>query len=422
MGKIITDAALQKALREIKLGQKNGVYLTDPGVRGAGRLMAKIRPGLVEWYAQRIVGGQRKLSKLGTWPAMSCAQAREAFGAPPAPVLEPAAKPPEKQAKKPAGPPMATFGDLCSGYVAHLRANGAKSVVMAKTMLEQASDVIGRKRPANAVTPSDIVAVLKPIYDRGAPVMADKMRVWLNAAFRWGMQAEHSYKVATPRKWGLTSNPVAAVPRDQSADRVGQRWLTAKELNDLLHWAMGSPAKSRKAIALIALTGQRVHEITYLRPENWDSKARMLSWKTTKNGLPHTIPVCKQAAAVLDSLRPGPGGWLFPNNSGASRPMPDGSVLGALNKYSARWKMKPFTGRDLRRTWKTLAGEAGLTKVERDLLQNHTEGSDVSSRHYDRYLYMAEKRAAVAKWEAWLLQQTGKRQPKADASQIVDRQ
>ena len=61
---------------------------------------------------------------------------------------------------------------------------------------------------------------------------------------------------------------------------------------------------------------------------------------------------------------------------------------------------KYLTPRELRRTWKTLAGKAGLTKVERDLLQNHA-AHDVNSRHYDRYDYLHEKRAAVAKWSEW---------------------
>jgi hypothetical protein len=44
----------------------------------------------------------------------------------------------------------------------------------------------------------------------------------------------------------------------------------------------------------------------------------------------------------------------------------------------------------LRRTWKTLAGNAGISKEMRDRLQNHSKG-DVSSRHYDRYDYLVER-------------------------------
>ena len=390
MGKMMTDAAVTAALRMVNAGKEPVVFLTDPAPKGAGRLTAKIRPNLVEWYARRTVDGKRSYVKLGQLPTMTLAQAREAFARGPAPAARAA----------PAPLPSATFGDLVDGYVASLAAAGKKTA-QPKQMLDQAAEVIGRRLAASEVTPEHIVLVLKPIYERKAPVMADKMRMWLNAAFRWGLTAEHDYRVETPRKWGIKSNPVAAVPRDSAADRVGDRWLSRKEFADLLHWATGSRANSRRAIALLALTGQRVHEIIDLKAGQWNSRDRLLSWPTTKNGLPHVVPVCAQAAKILDEIRPNEHGWLFPSRTDPTQPMTDAGVLGALVKYSTRWKLEHFTGRDLRRTWKTLAGEAGLSKQERDLLQNHTEG-DVSSRHYDRHHYLPEKRAAVAKWEAWL--------------------
>jgi hypothetical protein len=59
------------------------------------------------------------------------------------------------------------------------------------------------------------------------------------------------------------------------------------------------------------------------------------------------------------------------------------------------------TNRDLRRTWKTLAGMAGVSKEIRDRIQNHAL-QDVSSKSYDRWTYMPEKRAAMAKWDKFV--------------------
>ena len=59
------------------------------------------------------------------------------------------------------------------------------------------------------------------------------------------------------------------------------------------------------------------------------------------------------------------------------------------------------TNRDLRRTWKTLAGKAGLSEEIRDRIQNHTL-QDVSSKNYDRWNYMPEKRAAMKKWNTFV--------------------
>ena len=75
--------------------------------------------------------------------------------------------------------------------------------------------------------------------------------------------------------------------------------------------------------------------------------------------------------------------------------------------YAFMWRQRetgviPYvTNRDLRRTWKTLAGQAGISKEIRDRLQNHTL-QDVSSKSYDRWSYMPEKRAAMEKWDAFV--------------------
>ena len=46
---------------------------------------------------------------------------------------------------------------------------------------------------------------------------------------------------------------------------------------------------------------------------------------------------------------------------------------------------------------KTRMGELGIAKDVRDRLQNHA-AMDVSAKHYDRYDYMVEKRAAAERW------------------------
>ena len=60
-----------------------------------------------------------------------------------------------------------------------------------------------------------------------------------------------------------------------------------------------------------------------------------------------------------------------------------------------------MTNRDLRRTWKTLAGKAGISKDIRDRIQNHSL-HDVSSKHYDRWNYLTEKRDAMNRWDMFV--------------------
>jgi len=149
------------------------------------------------------------------------------------------------------------------------------------------------------------------------------------------------------------------------------------------------------------LTGQRVEEIARLHINQWDTKERIIDWSKTKNGKPHAIPVPGLAAELIKSINVNEYGWLFPSATDPSKPVSAGTL------YSFMWRQRDkgiipiVTNRDLRRTWKTLAGKAGLSKEIRDRIQNHAL-QDVSSKSYDRWTYMPEKRAGMNTWNAFV--------------------
>lgn len=76
-----------------------------------------------------------------------------------------------------------------------------------------------------------------------------------------------------------------------------------------------------------------------------------------------------------------------------------------INRAIGRWlkgqSMPHFQTRDLRRTWKSRAADAGVDRFTRDLIQQHAMG-DTGSRHYDRADYLQQMRAAMTKWSDWL--------------------
>lgn len=376
MGAALSDAAIASALRRIKAGGKTAITLADSGARGAGRLALIVKPGRAEWYAQRYIDGARKLEKLGAYPALTLEQAREKFKAP---------------ARKVGG---ATVAELFGAYADKLEAAGQPSARAVRILLARCAASIGGQRLAATVTAGDMVAALAAVYDDGAPAMADKMRLYMHAAYQWAIETAHDYRVKGAARFDIETNPAAAIPRDAEAHRAGQRWLSTDEFQKLLRWCAitnGKTKQTRHIIALTALTGQRIGEILRLRAENWNSAERILYWPTTKNGHPHAVPVCERAAALLDAM---PAGGYKTDSGG---------IVRILKRFARENGMQPFGNRDLRRTFKTLAGQAGITREVRDLLQNHrAPANSVSVRHYDRYDQMREKRAAVSKWAAWL--------------------
>ncbi len=177
-------------------------------------------------------------------------------------------------------------------------------------------------------------------------------------------------------------DPASGIPTEPKVQ--GTRWLDEDEFVKLYRWldcpdVPVHPSYPR-AIQLIMLTGQRVEEIARLHIDQWDPKERIIDWSKTKNMLPHAIPLPSLAAELIESITPGPGGWFFPSAKDPNQPVGHGTL------YSFTWRQRdrgviPFaTNRDLRRTWKTLSGKAGMAKEIRDSMQNHTL-QDISSKN-----------------------------------------
>ncbi|MEK9606135.1 MAG: integrase, partial [Gammaproteobacteria bacterium] len=69
----------------------------------------------------------------------------------------------------------------------------------------------------------------------------------------------------------------------------------------------------------------------------------------------------------------------------------------AVSVYVKTSLIESFSARDLRRTFKTLAGSMGISLEMRNRLQGHAL-VDVGSIYYDRYDYLDQKREAMEKW------------------------
>jgi integrase len=169
-------------------------------------------------------------------------------------------------------------------------------------------------------------------------------------------------------------------------------------------WLVANRARSASApaVQLIMATGQRVQEILQLTESHYERAECLLSWKKTKNGLPHSLPLPGIAAELLDGLVTNEFGFFFPHRVDPMRHAIYTSPNKLCELYATETVTERFRPRDLRRTWKTLAGRAGISKEMRDRLQNHVEKRDVSARHYDRYDYLAERRDAMRQWNTFM--------------------
>jgi integrase len=410
---MITDSRIKAAIKRVK-ASKSRLELRDNGDRGGGRLTLVVRNFrkqiTCEWYALYYRDGKRRFTKLGVYPALSLAEARKQFRDEYAPTILAGAQPENRFARSQhKNAPDVSVRALFAAYVEHLKASGKGAWYQVERILLKRDDnvaaFLGPDRRARSIEPKTLVSYLAAIHARGTIGMAHNARAYISAAFAFGMKSEHSYtRQEGGGRWSIKANPVAAIPTDKQALRVGERFLTPTEFRLFWAWLVTNRARSASApaVQLIMATGQRVQEILSLTESHYDRQEYLLSWKKTKNGLPHSLPLPDVAIVILDDLETNDAGFFFPHRVDPMRHAIYTSPNKLCELYANETGCERFTPRDLRRTWKTLAGRAGISKEMRDRLQNHVKTSDVSTRHYDRYDYLTERRAAMQRWNAFM--------------------
>jgi integrase len=397
----LTNGEVQKALKRVEQAGKQETLLDGEG-RGTGRLALVLKPMptrvTADWMAQQWRDEKRIKKKLGAYPSMSLAQAREVFKRDFADMIQ------RGRSIKIAGDTRpGTVADLFEAYVQYLKDAEKPSWKETEKGLNKIADTLGRNRPAREIEAEEIVEVIRPIYERGKKAMADHVRGYVHAAYSWGMKSEHDYRSSSQRRFRLPYNPASGIPTEPK--KVGTRWLDEEEFVRLYRWLEDPDAPVHppytRAVRILMLTGQRVEEIARLHVDHWNAAERIIDWSKTKNGAPHAIPVPTLAAELIESIKPNAHGWFFPSAKDPKRPVSHGTLYSFMWRQRDRGVIPVVTNRDLRRTWKTLAGQAGVPKEIRDRIQNHAL-QDVSSKSYDRWNYLPEKRAGMAKWDQFV--------------------
>src|SRR5258708_5033181 len=177
---MITEPAIRSAIKNAPLGGKKAMELRDEGEGGGGRLAIIIgqlsRGVTAEWYAVAWRDGRRKMTKLGTYPAVPLADARKRFREDFAPAISAGeALPSGPRSRAGAVARAATVEALFDAYIASLKRAGKVSWRCAEPALARAAASIGKTKIAATVEAGNITPILGEIHARGAIVMARGM-------------------------------------------------------------------------------------------------------------------------------------------------------------------------------------------------------------------------------------------------------
>jgi integrase len=390
--------------------------------------------------------GKRRRMKLGPYPSVSLSKARDlcrearkliAEGTDPQDHRSQAKQ--ERQAQAAQDAARGTVDDLMGLYVDQLRSDHTRRQVRS-IWTRDIAPAIGAKK-ARDVTPDDVADIMGRILARSAEqgrtgtTLANRARSYLRAAFELGRQAHRMPTLrAKAPPFDIQDNPADEVEKAEKHERPRDRSLTPEELRAVWFgigepyahtvtvtrggksWTQEQTATPAPVIALalrwMLATGQRVEEVLSARWDEIDQveKVWAIPADRRKNRHhnhtrePHLVPLADFHLKLLDEIQAAQadgGPWLFPSPKNPDKPPPTTSFSQAVRRWCDRTGCERFQPRDLRRTWKTLAGRARVDLEIRNRIQGHAL-QDIGSRSYDRHDYLDEKREGMERWAAWL--------------------
>ncbi len=276
------------------------------------------------------------------------------------------------------------------------------------------------EKKVHQVVIEDISEVLRQMIKDGLTTSVNRTRSFLHAAFAFGLKADHDprHQLEHGSRFHLQHNPVSAIPRQADFEKTRDRTLSIEEVNSLWHEVM-NVNKLGRIIGLfirfmLATGGQRPKQLLASGWDRYDTFRKTLLVDDTKGrggNREHLIPLTDRALAIIEEVRELTADYPWPFATNHNAPIRLDSLSTAFTRYcdaleaEAKAAGTPtperFTAKDIRRTAHYLMVDAGLTREQRNLLQNHAQ-TGIDTRHYNRHDQLPEKREAIRKYDAWL--------------------
>lgn len=280
---------------------------------------------------------------------------------------------------------MATKAATCSAYyVGQIR----------RSMEQDVYTAIGAL-PIRQVEPLHLRALIKKVESRGAEIVAENIRQWCSAVFRFAIVNGRT-----------EADPAAAlrgiVTRPKIKHNVA---LNAGQISDLIAKLVkaGGNRTTKIAIELLLLMFVRTVE---LRKATWvefdldDALVWRIPADRMKMGVEHLVPLSKQAVALLTELHQitGSSKWLFPNYRRPDDCMTATTINRALERMGLTGAGTiGFSAHGFRGTASTLLHEWGYLSVAIERQLAHAEGDKVLAA-YNKALYMKERVELMQDW------------------------
>lgn len=370
-----------------KISDGNGLYLlVEPG---GGKL----------WRLRYKFGGKEKMLSLGSFPAVSLADARVkrddahkllANGIDPSDQ-----KKQDRLIAEVAG--RNTFGAIAEEYVRRLEASGVTQVTLNKNrwlLLDLASPLA--KRPIAKITPLEILVLLQKHEKAGRRETAKRLRGVIGAVFRLAIATLRATTDPTYALRGALAAPVVT-HRPAITDERQLGALLVK-IDGYTGWP---PLKA--ALQLLALTMARPIEVRYMRRNEvvWPSAIWRIPAQRMKMRRPHEVPLSKQALEVLRTVWPltRDDNLVFPSVRSWRRPLSENSFNSVLRRLG--YGTDEMCAHGFRASASTILNERGNDPRVIEAALAHVDQNEVR-RAYNRSQYWDGRVKLLQDWAGLL--------------------
>lgn len=379
-----------------------GVELADPDNPGL-RVRCTASGGKTFFYRYRAADGALRQIKLGEFGAMTLAGARSALakkklereqGIDPQ-VAKRAARAEAMRVREATRISTYTVADLIEHYVAEDLEKQKRGSEGERILRRELLPKLGA-RPAAAVTRRELQdEVIRPAMAR-APRVATQLLSRIRCAYAHGLEQGR-----------LPDDHVSPTVGIKGASQVRRkRALGDGELTTFLRWLPHSPYSQavRDVLMLSLLTASRSGEIVAARWRDIDLDRGTWVQHETKNGMPNTVMLSRQAVELLRYRREIDQDFVFPSPKRKGHHINQKAV--GLAQYTARQPgddrgaadplATGWTTHDLRRSVATGLARLGCPRVVQDRVLNHVDSSIAAI--YDIHRYDDEARAWLQRW------------------------
>ncbi len=298
-----------------------------------------------------------------------------------------------------------TLNQVLDGFIeGRVRGRGLRTAAEMASLLDRHVRPRLGTRPVNEIRRREIVELLDQIanakstrsHDGKSRRVADKVLGVLRSALNWHATRDDEFR--SPIVPGMGHTSISEIARDRvlADDEIRYVWRALDSC---------TPVAFVRIVRALLLSAARLSEISRLQwpevePSTKLDRALLIATDRVKTKVEHVIPITPALAALIGERAEDSGDFVF-STDGGFKPFSGFSKAKrqldqTINHRRAADRQEPMTPwrlHDLRRTARSLMSRAGVASDIAERVLGHTMPGVRGV--YDRYAYLAEKRAAL---------------------------